>query len=48
VNYQDAPAMFNNDGILGLGSSDRFKTGAGSGFPPSPVPVIVKIRDKKY
>ncbi len=40
--------MLNNDGILGLGSSHLFKTGAGSGFPPSPVPVIVEIRAKKY
>jgi type IV pilus assembly protein PilY1 len=48
VSYEDATAVVDKDGTAGLTTADRLGTGAGGGFPPSPVPVIVEINDKKY
>ncbi|SCZ51621.1 pilus assembly protein [Thiohalomonas denitrificans] len=48
VNFEDATATTNLDGVAGLTKSDRSNKVVGGGFPPSPVPVIVEIDGKKY
>jgi type IV pilus assembly protein PilY1 len=48
VNFQNATATTELNGVSGLSTSDRSFVAAGGGYLPSPVPVIVEIGGKKY
>lgn len=48
LSYEDASSTINNDGVVGLTTSDRSRSVPGGGYPPSPVPVVVEIDGQKY
>jgi len=47
LNFQDATATVNNDGLKGLTKADRILKTPGGGFLPSPTPFVVEIDGKK-
>lgn len=48
VDYLTGASILENNNVEGLQTDDRYSEGAGGGFPPSPVPVIVEIDGQKY
>lgn len=43
IDFRDARATVNNDGVAGLEKSDRVRKSPGGGFLPSPTPFVVEI-----